>query len=107
MYLHQITYHILVSATLITYVYLLPKYKTCLVVTNTDNNHKFPKTTTNNHKPSTNGQKSPSNNHKQPQTTKKQPPINDQIDLFRIPPNYFTFLQIGNDAEFERCHINH
>ena len=84
MQLYQITYHLLVSATLITYVYLLPKYNTCLiylVVTKTGNKQKAPKTNTNDHKP-------PANNHtnlQQTTTNYQQALANDQIDLFRIP----------------------
>ena len=82
MQLYQITYHFLVSATLITYVYLLPKYNTwliCLVVTKTGNDHKLLKTRTNDHKP-------PANNHKLSVSSDKRPN--------RPFPNssYFVFL---------------
>ena len=76
MWLYQITYHFLVSATLITYVYLLPKYNTCLVclvVIKTVNDQKPPKTTTNDHKPPTNDHKPPVNNRKLSASNDKRP----------------------------------
>ena len=87
MQLYQITYQLLASATLITYVYLLPKYNTCLiclVVTKKGNNHKPPKTTPNDHKAPANDHKPSANNHKLSASNDKQP-----IDLFRIPVNSF------------------
>ena len=76
MQLYQITYHLLVSATLITYVYLLPKYNTCLicpVVIKTDNDQKPSKTTINDHKPLTNDHKPPVNKHKLSASNDKRP----------------------------------
>ena len=101
MQLYQITYHFLVSATLITYVYLLPKYNTCLiylVVTKTGNDHKPPKTTIHDHKPPANDYKPPPNNHKLSASNDKRPN--------RSFPNssYFIFLHIGNEAVI--CHID-
>ena len=54
--------------------------ETEIVVTKTDNNHKQPQSTTNNHKPST-------NDHQPPQTTSKRPQTINKL-LKTTPGNY-------------------
>ena len=105
MQLYQITYHLLVSATLITYVYLLPKYNTCLiqlVVPKIGNDNTPPKTTKNDHKPPANDYKPSANNHKLSASNGKPPnrPSSNSSDFI-----FFGNWKRGSDLSHQHLYF--